>query len=229
MLKVIIIDDDELSRLALKKCVERAEFMEVSAEFSSALTALEVIDDLNCDVILLDIEMPEMTGIEFINQAKNIPQVVIVSSKDEYAAEAFNYDVTDYLVKPIEYPRFLKAALKVKSINEEITNNNINQDHLFIKKNNTYVRVEFSEIYYIEAYADYVNIHTIDQKFIVLSTMKAIEMRFPQQDFMRIHRSFIVRLDKISSIEENAINIGGKMIPVSRSYRPEFMKRMNIF
>ncbi len=229
MLKSIIIDDDELSRKALNHAISRCDNIECVKEYSSAKEALDDVGKLDCDLIFLDIEMPEMDGLEFIEKAVNIPQIIITSAKTEYAAEAFNYDVTDYLVKPFNYERFLKSINKALSINEEVLNNSANECHMFFKKNSTLVRVNFEDIYYIEAYADYVTIYSRDQKFVVLSTMKAIEQRFPSKDFMRIHRSYIIRLDKIETIEENSVCINGKAIPISRSCKPEFIKSMNIF
>jgi DNA-binding LytR/AlgR family response regulator len=229
MLKAIIVDDDLLSRKAIEKCIERTDGIEILAQFDSAVECEKQIDNYNCDVIFLDIEMSEMSGIEFMDTLKNIPQIVIISSKPDYAAEAFNYDVSDYIVKPIEYNRFLKAFSKVTTINDEVTKNNTSKDHLFFKKNNALIKVEFTDINYVEAYADYVSIHTDGQKIVVLSTMKAIEQRFPKNDFMRVHRSFIIRLDKIKSIEDSAVCISSKTIPVSRSYKSDFMNKMNIF
>lgn len=229
MLKSIIIDDDELSRKALNQAISRCDNIECIKEYSSAKEALYDVEKLDCDLIFLDIEMPEMNGLEFIEKAQNIPQIIIISAKTDYAAEAFNYDVTDYIVKPFDYERFLKSINKALSINEEVLNNNANECHMFFKKNSTLVRVNFEDIYYIEAYADYVAIYSKDQKFVVLSTMKAIEQRFSSKDFMRIHRSYIIRLDKIETIEDNSVCINGKAIPISRSYKPEFIKSMNIF
>lgn len=229
MLKSVVLDDDELSRALLKNLIEKTNNIELIAEYSNPKEALKELESLNCDVIFLDIEMPEMNGLEFIEKSKNIPQVVITSSKSEYASEAFNYDVTDYLVKPFTKERFDKSIERINEINETVTENNPNESYMFFKKNNSLIRVDFDEINYIEAYSDYVVIYTNSEKFVVLSTMKAIEQRFPSNDFMRVHRSFIVRLDKIKSIEDNSIFIAEKTIPVSRSCKPDFIKKMNIF
>ena len=229
MLKSVVLDDDELSRALLKNLIEKTNNIELIAEYSNPKEALKELESLNCDVIFLDIEMPEMNGLEFIEKSKNIPQVVITSSKSEYASEAFNYDVTDYLVKPFTKERFDKSIERINEINETVTENNPNESYMFFKKNNSLIRVDFDEINYIEAYSDYVVIYTNFEKFVVLSTMKAIEQRFPSNDFMRVHRSYIVRLDKIKSIEDNSICLAEKTIPVSRSCKPEFIKKMNIF
>lgn len=229
MISAVIIDDDELSRKAIQQCIQRCDSVELIKEYSSAVDAIQDIENLDCDLIFLDIEMPEMDGIEFIARTKNIPQIVVVSSKSDYAVESYNYDVSDYIVKPIDYPRFLKSINKVRTLKEEVISTVI-QDHLFLKKkNNLYERVDYKDILYIEAYADYVSIHTINNKYTILSTMKAIEYRLPVDEFMRVHRSFIIRLDKISTIEENSISINGKQIPVSRSQRAGFMDKINLF
>lgn len=229
MLKAVIIDDDELSRKVLENYISRSHEITLIREFDSALTALSAIESIPCDLIFLDIEMPEMSGLEFISRAVNIPQIIVVSSKSDYAAEAFNYDVTDYIVKPIVNDRFLKSIEKAKLIQQEVIVNNPNKDHLFFKKNSAFVRVDFKDICYVEAYADYVSVFTTTERFVVLSTMKAIEQRFPKNEFMRVHRSYIVQLDKVKSIQDNALFIKDKTIPISRSYKAEFMTKMNIF
>jgi len=227
MIKAVIIDDDELARLTIKKYIERSDKTILMGEFDSAVNVLE--NPVDCDLIYLDVEMPEMTGLEFIEKAKNIPHIIICSSKAEYAAEAFNYNVTDYLVKPVDYTRFLQALAKLEKIQHDIIDNNSGRDHIFLKKKNTHIRVNFEDISHVEALADYVNIFTDTDRYTMLSTMKAIEQRFPADAFLRIHRSFSVRLDKIKEIEENSVSINNKTIPVSRSHKESLMNQVNLF
>lgn len=222
----LIVDDDEMSRQVIQKCAERTEFLNVVGVCESAIEAKKVVEKTLVDVIFLDIEMPEMSGIELIKNFPDIPQVVFISSKSDYAAEAFDYDVTDYIVKPVDYARFLRAAEKSKQINENIQREGA--DHVFIKKDSRLVRVDFKDIHWIEALADYVNIYTPTERHTVLSTMKAIEAKLPHNDFMRIHRSYIVRLDQIKEIEDNTVILSdSKVIPISRSKKEEFIGKMN--
>lgn len=221
----LIVDDEEMSREVIRKCAERTGFLNIVGVCESAIEAKKLVEETSVDVIFLDIEMPEMTGMELLKNFPEIPQVVFISSKAEYAAEAFDYDVTDYIVKPVEYSRFLKAAEKAKEISETVQGKGA--DHVFIKKDSRLVRVDFKDMHWIEALADYVNIYTPNERHTVLSTMKAIEAKLPANEFMRIHRSFIVRLDQIKEIEDNTVILDGKAIPISRSKKDEFISRMN--
>jgi DNA-binding LytR/AlgR family response regulator len=220
MLKVVILDDDKISREIIRSYINFTDFLTIQAEFDNPLQALKELEQLDCDVVFLDIEMPEMSGIDFIEAAKQIPQVVIISSKPEYAAESYNYDVTDYLVKPIEYNRFLKAANRAKAISETISlNAPTDEKHIFVKSNGDLVKLNFSTILYVEAFADYVQIHTEDKRYTVLSTMKSIHAKLGSDDFLRIHRSFIVAINRIESIHENTLVIGKKTVKISRKYK----------
>lgn len=221
----IIVDDEEISRKVVEKCAERAGFLNIIGVCESAIEAKKLLETNTVDVIFLDIEMPEMSGLDLIRNFKEIPQIVFISSKSDYAAEAFDYDVTDYIVKPVDYARFLKAAEKAKEIHENIQRQGA--DHIFIKKESRLVRVDFKDIHWVEALADYVNIYTPKERHTVLSTMKAIEAKLPESQFMRIHRSYIVRLDQIREIEDNNVALEGKNLPISRSKKDEFLSRMN--
>ena len=184
MLKVVILDDDKISREIIRSYINFTDFLTIQAEFDNPIQALKELENLDCDLIFLDIEMPEMSGIDFIEAAKKIPQVIIISSKPEYAAESYNYDVTDYLVKPIEYNRFLKAANRAKAISETISlNAPTDEKHIFVKSNGDLVKLNFSTILYVEAFADYVQIHTEDKRYTVLSTMKSIHAKLGNDDF----------------------------------------------
>lgn len=228
MIKAAILDDDPISRKIIQKYISKSANIEFVAEFDNPLTALEELPELNCDLVFLDMEMPEMTGLEFISAVKNIPQIVVISSKAEYAAETYNYDVSDYLVKPVEYSRFEQAVQKVEEISSSIRSGDEETDHIFIKKNKGFSRVRYNDINYIEALADYVQINSDSERFTVLSTMKAITERLPEKKFLRIHRSFIVAIDKIDRIDENMVIIGEHTIPVSRSYKDVLMKKLNL-
>ncbi len=226
----LIIDDDEIARRSVQHCVERTDFLQLVASCSNIPEALKVIREKKIDLILLDVEMPEMSGIDFLRTFKEIPQIILITGKKEYAAEAFDHDVTDFLLKPIEYSRFLKAAMKAQAIHGEMEVKNENgEDSIFIKKEgNRLIRLTASDIIWIEALADYVNIHTKDSRHTVLATMKSIEAKLSSKDFVRIHRSYIVRLDKVSEIEENTVTVSGKVLPVSRSHKEDLFKRLKL-
>jgi len=225
----LIIDDDPIARKTVEHCIARTEGLHLAGSCAGVTEALKIIKQQKTDLIFLDVEMPEMSGIDFLRTFREIPQIILITGKKEYAAEAFDYDVTDFLLKPIDYARFVKAISKAQTIAGSTQMNDDDSDGLFIKKESSrFVRVALKEILYVEALADYVNIHTKEGRHTVLSTMKSLESRLPVKDFIRVHRSFIVRLDKIDEIEENAVNVGGKIIPVSRSHREELFNRLKM-
>jgi len=228
----IIIDDDALSRRVVEEFVERTEFLSLKHSFKDAVEAINTFNQGNdeIDLIFLDIEMPEMDGIDFMNALKNLPQVIIVSSKEKYAVNAFDYDVTDYLLKPITYSRFYKAVLKAKNIHEIKEHHDV--DEIYIKKNSALVRLKYDEILWIEALENYVIINSFSKKFTVHFTMKSIESQLPSKHFKRGHRSYIINVKKIDRIEDNEIYIknseGLKNIPIGKAYKEKFMNDINL-
>lgn len=226
----LIVDDDEIARRTVQHCVERTDFLTLEKACSDIPEALKVIRDKKIDLIFLDVEMPEMSGIDFLRTFKEIPQIILITGKKEYAAEAFDYDVTDFLLKPIDYARFLKAALKAQNVQSSMqVQKEDGEESLFIKKDgNRHIRLSPGEILWVEALADYVNIYTRDARHTILSTMKSIEAKLPSRDFIRIHRSYIVRLDQVAEIEDNSVIIGGKVLPVSRSHKEDLFRRLKM-
>ncbi|MFT6844131.1 MAG: DNA-binding LytR/AlgR family response regulator [Flavobacteriales bacterium] len=221
----IIVDDEELSRLAVRKCVEQTKSLKLIGEFDNALDAAECLKTEKIDLIFLDIEMPEMSGMEFIENF-DVPQIILITSKKEFAIEAFEFDVTDYIIKPLELGRFNKAVEKAGRVFDAISEPEINTPYVFVKKDSRLIKIFLSDILYVEALADYVNIYAKDGRFTILSTMKAIDHKLPSDQFARVHRSFIVRMDHIVEIEDNTVVINDKLIPVSRSYKENLMKRL---
>ncbi|TND08533.1 MAG: response regulator of the LytR/AlgR family [Bacteroidetes bacterium] len=225
----LIIDDDPIARKTVEHCISRTDGLQLDGSCAGVSEAMKIIKQKKVDLIFLDVEMPEMTGLDFLRTFREIPQIILITGKKEYAAEAFDYDVTDFLLKPIDYPRFLKAVTKAQTIHGNTQVKDDDSEGLFVKKESSrFVRLSLKEILYVEALADYVNIFTKEGRHTVLATMKSIEARLPQKDFIRIHRSFIARLDQIEEIEENSVSIGGKTIPVSRSHKEELFNRLKM-
>ena len=227
-MRCLIVDDDAFSRKVVRKCVERSGQLQLIGECSSAEEALTVVSKEEVELLFLDVEMPGMDGLEFIQALVSVPLVVLITSKEEYAVEAFAHDVIDYIVKPVDFGRFARAVEKATLAQQSVQVPANNPNHIFIKKDNRQVRVGLEEIHYIEALADYVNIYTDHTRFTVLSTMKAMQSKLPLEDFARTHRSFIVRLDRIQAIEENALVIENKSIPISRSFKESLMQKLNL-
>lgn len=224
----LILDDEQVSRDILKKLISRVPQLKLVASCESALKAMQEMSDSTVDLVFLDVEMPEISGIEFLNSIKNKPLVIFVTSKEEYAVKAFEHEAVDYVVKPLDFPRFLKAVNKARDIFESRQTVQEGMNNLFVKKDNQLVKIRFSEILYIEAAADYMVIFTEQDRFIVHITMKALNERLPSSQFLRVHRTFTVRLDKIEAVEDNTIVIRKKAIPVGGSYRETLFQRLNL-
>jgi DNA-binding LytR/AlgR family response regulator len=170
--------------------------------------------------------MPELNGLDFIKSIKNVEHVILISSNKTYAADSYDYNVTDYIVKPVHKNRLDQAVDKVKQFDESIKTSS-NRDFAFVKDGTKIIRIDFKEILFIEALADYVQINTTQGRFTVLATMKSMQANLPEDDFFRIHRSYIVRKDKIRVIEDNMILMETKNIPISRSSKQEFFNTFN--
>ncbi|MES2628672.1 MAG: LytTR family DNA-binding domain-containing protein [Bacteroidota bacterium] len=228
-LNCIIVDDDELSQLTLRKCVEQVKFLNLVAVCNDALEATEVLANNSIDLVFLDIEMPNMSGIDLVKNFE-VPQIIFVTSKAEFAPEAFDLDVTDFIIKPVELPRFLKACDRaLQNAQSRRSDDGEGSEYVFVKHDSRYIKIKMEEIHYVEALADYVNIYLETSRHTILSTMKAIESKLPEKEFVRVHRSYIVRIDKIQEIEDNTIILqGNKLIPVSRSYKENLMNHLRM-
>ena len=229
----IIIDDDELSRRVVEEFIGRTDFLNLTHSFSNAVEAINFIKQgEEVHLIFLDVEMPEMTGIEFLNSLSQPPQVIIISSKEKYAIQAFDYSVTDYLLKPITYARFFKAASKAYELFNQGRALTDTDKEIFIKKNSSLVRIKYNDILWVEALENYVVINTINDKFTIHFTMKSIENQLPLVKFKRVHRSFIVNVSRITSIEDNSVIIkltdSKKVIPIGKSYRDKLLNEINL-
>ncbi len=227
----LVVDDEEFSRNVVKIFVEKTDKLKLVGECENAIDAFNMLKKKDIDVIFLDVEMPEMTGMDLIKSMDNLPQVVLITARKDYAIEAFEYSVTDYLVKPINYPRFLKAVEKVTKNHQEGEGNDIlpsnNQEDIYVKSDSKIVKINLNNILFVEALSDYVIINTPEKRYIVHSTMKGIAQKLPDHIFSRVHRSYIVNINKIESIEDTNIIMPKKNIPIGASYKAKFMKKLN--
>jgi DNA-binding LytR/AlgR family response regulator len=229
----IIIDDDKLSRRVIEEYLNKTESLSLLGSFATAVEAINFLKQHdNVDIIFLDIEMPEMSGIDFLDTLKNHPQIIIISSKGKYALDAFEYDVTDYLLKPISYARFYKAVDKAVSRTQKSNLSSIGKDEIFIKKNSSLVRLKYDDILWVEALENYVIFNTFADKYTIHFTMKAVEQKLPSTKFVRVHRSYIVNTSSIDEIDDNTIMVktsdGNKSIPIGKSYRDKLMDDLNL-
>ena len=232
----IIIDDEATAIAIISQLCLKEESINVLEEFPNAIQAIKYLNQNQVDLIFLDIHMPDFTGFDFIETLKNPPQIVLTTSDSNFAIQAFEYDcIVDYLVKPITKERFQKAIQKANSklINQEsvITTENIastSNNDLYVNIDRRLIKIDIPSIYLIEAKGDYIRVKTENKNYTVHSTLKKIEEKLPDHLFLKVHRSFIINIKKIIDIEDNSVLIKKDVIPVSRSNRPELMKRLNL-
>jgi DNA-binding LytR/AlgR family response regulator len=228
----IIIDDDKLSLKILEDFVRKTETLELIGTYDNAIGAINALQKENgIDLIFLDIEMPEMTGFDFMKTLNDPPQIIICSAKERYAINAFEYNVTDYLLKPVTYARFFKAVDKAFQQLQKRYQHLSSGDEIFIKKNASLVRIKYNDIIWVEALENYVIFNTNGEKYTVHYTMKSVENKLPPKKFVRVHRSFIVNVSMIESIEENVVYLrtseGPKAIPIGKSYKDGLLNDLN--
>lgn len=227
----LIIDDNRIARTTMRQLAGKIKDLAVVGECADALEAYALLKKEKVDLLLLDIEMPGMTGLELTRQLRDPrPIIIFTTSKKDYAAEAFDLNVADYIVKPVTPARFLQAIdkatemLETKAEQVEASP----EGFIFIRDGNIVRRLMVDEIHYAEAMGDYVKLHTSQKFFLVHTTLKQVEDRLPSAQFIRVHRSFIVALSKIDAIRDGALVIAGKPVPVADSYRAALNRRMNI-
>ena len=231
-LNCMVVDDDKMSRLVINKFIEKTDFLTLSHDLDNTKEASDILlgeSSNDVDVVFLDIEMPGMSGLELVKSLQKAYNVILVTSKKEYASEAFEDSVADYLVKPVEYERFLKAANKVR---ENLKKEQIlaeKEDHIYVKSDGKLYRLAYDNILFVEALADYVIFNTeVGRKHIVHHTMKGVEKRLPESIFSRVHRSYIINRTKINRIEDLQVYIGEKNFSIGASYKEALMEKFNM-
>lgn len=230
MINVLIVDDEPLAQEVLETHIARIGGLNLVKKCSNALEAKEALEEHSIDLMFLDIQMPQVTGVEFLKSLENPPLVIFTTAYSNYAVEGFELNALDYLLKPISFDRFSKAVEKVK---EQISLRKIADvapegvDHIYVKSDKKLIRVKYSDIIYIEGLKDYVIIRMDTGRIITLQTMKSLEEKLPSKIFRRVHRSFIVAIDKIHAIEGNMIEVSEKgqpkHLPIGKNYRDELL------
>jgi DNA-binding LytR/AlgR family response regulator len=227
----IAIDDEPLAVKKISAYIQKTPFLGLVAECRNAFEAMSILENHKIQLIFIDINMPDLNGLEFVKSLTDKPYIVFTTAYSEYAVEGFQVDAADYLLKPITYSSFLKAANKVKNLIELTADNQkesirATADHLFVKSDYKLIRIELDDIRYIESQHEYIKIHLTTSKPVMTHlSIKAIEEQLPSDQFMRVHRSFIVHLKKVTVIERNRIVFDGKVfIPVSDQYKEKFQK-----
>lgn len=234
--KCLIIDDEPLARELMRSHIEKLENIEIVAECGDAMKALNKLRENKIDLMFMDIQMPQITGIEFLKILKNPPKVIITTAFREYALDGFELDVVDYLLKPITFERFLKSVNKYYQITHEDVQNaapaseiqTSDESFIYVKENKRVIKVYLHDILYIEGLSEYVQIYTDKKKIVTKISMISLEEKLPDDDFLRIHKSFIVSTSKIEAFTSHTIEVPGKELPIGRSYKSTVLNALQI-
>jgi len=227
-MKCLIVDDEKMARTYLEKMCQKIDDLEIVATCENAEEALEILEDQKVDILFLDVEMPGLSGFELLNYLSYQPNVIMITSNTDYAFEAFEYDVSDFIKKPFNFPRFRKAIDKIKTEEKQVEDS-FSTDEIYIKDKTKLVKVKFADILFIENVGDYVKVVTKGKKnYIVYGTIKSYAKKMPEKYFLKVHRSYIINLHEIKDIEGGSVVIDGKVIPVSRAHKSILMDRLKI-
>lgn len=219
-IKAIIIDDEPLARKVIHNYIEKIPFLEIIASLGDPVAALAIIRKHKPDVLFLDINMPELTGIQLIHALSEVPKIIFTTAYPEFAVEGFELEALDYLVKPFSFERFLKAVNRLAE-----TENHTEKDFLFIKEGKKFYKLSYSNILFLEAYGDYVKIHTKEKLILVKERLQHYETVLPAGQFCRVHRSFIVSVTNINYLEGNRLKVDQHFLPISQKYKELVMAR----
>ena len=237
MIRCLVVDDEPLALNILEDYISKIPFLELVKATTNPIEALTRVQDGGIDLVFLDVQMPELTGIQFLKIANGKTKVILTTAYPQYALEGYELDVVDYLLKPFAFDRFYKAAQKAQSIIKPTNNQpaepaqqiqqqqqDFMSDFIFVKSEHKIQKVYLHDILFIEGLKDYISIFTSNERIITLQNMKKMEDTLPEKHFIRVHKSYIVALNKIDSIERSRIRIGDKIIPVGDTYRDDFFK-----
>jgi DNA-binding LytR/AlgR family response regulator len=235
--KCLVVDDEPLAIQLMESHILKLENLELVAKCSNAMEAFKVIREKRVDLIFMDIEMPQITGIDFLKTLKNPPKVIITTAYRQYALEGYELDVVDFLLKPISFERFLKAVTKyyhtkpeelsVNNNNNHATDQKSDNSYIDVRENKKVLRIYLREIRFIEGLNEYIGIHTDDKRIVTKCSLAKIENSLPPDRFLRIHKSFIVAIDRIHSFSASSLEVDKKELPIGRSYKNLVMKILN--
>ncbi len=218
-LKCIIVEDEPLAVKVLEDYISELSFLKLEGTFKDAILATEFLRNNTVDLIFLDIHLPKLKGMAFLKTLKDPPAVIITTAYHQYAIEGYELNVTDYLLKPIEFERFLAAVNKVKTTGVENSKSQADKEFMFLSVQKRKVKILFSEIVYVESQREYIKVVTIDQVYISKMSTHEIEAILPENQFRRIHRSFIISIDKINSYSSDTVEVNGTTINIGRTYK----------
>lgn len=231
-MKCIVVDDSKMASKSMVQLINQVDFLELKKECNSPLEAFNFLKTEEIDLVFLDVEMPGMTGLELIKNLKSHPLIILVTSKKEYAAEAYELDVADYITKPITLSRFMTAVYKAKELFDAKTHNaevdEKDKGYIFVRSNGQLTKIKLDDISYVQALGDYITIHHASHESVIHSTLKSFEEKLPVKKFYRSHRSYLVSIDHIDKIIENTAYVGQTAIPIGEQYKKELLKKLNL-
>lgn len=222
----ILIEDDRVTQRVLEEHIKAQDFLDLVGVCASISELTHILSQRQVDLLVLDIGLPDMSGIDFLRTQKSNPRVIVVTGKEVHAVQAFELDVVDYIVKPVTIERFRKAAIKAFKLYEAFDSPDTDKNALYIKSDTRLMKINIQRICYLEAMGDYVRIHSKEGKYTTLSTMKSMLEKLPKTDFMRVHKSYIVRKEKILKFDRNLIYTELGSLPVSRTYKDILIKTL---
>ena len=228
MSSCIAIDDEPLALQLINQYCEKIPFLQLKKVFTNPDEAKEYLLNNKTELVFLDIQMPDINGVQFYKNLPNKPAVIFTTAFKDYAVDGFNVDAIDYLLKPFEYDRFLKAAYKAKEYIEFLSSQDLQLNSLYVKVNYEMMKINLKDIDLVEALDDYIKIHIKPTPVLTLMTLKNMQEKLPQKEFVRVHRSYIVPLSKVEKFSKNKLVVAGKEIPIGSSYSDAYEKLLNI-
>lgn len=227
----IVVDDNKLARTALKQLIAQVDFLEFKQECSSSLEAFSYLKTNAVDLVFLDVEMPDMTGIDLIRNLDRRPIIILVTAKKNYAVEAFELSVADYIIKPVSLARFTRAVAKAKELHDDKCRHDLldsDHDYIFIRSNSILTKVKSTGIIYMEEHDGKVNIQTADKRHTVNTTLSSFVSQLPENKFYRTHHDYLVAIDRIDNVQDNTAYVGRHNIPIAEQYKPGLLARLNL-
>lgn len=230
-LRCLAVDDEPLALDVIESHIAQFPDLELVGRCENAIQAAEILKNQQVDLLFLDIQMPEITGISFVRSLENPPMVIFTTAYSEYAVEGFELEAVDYLLKPIAVDRFKKAVEKARELytlkhSGEVEQPTMEEEHIFVKANQKLVKIVYDDILYVEAFADYVKIFTPEKRIVTLQTMKNMEKKLPEDKFCRVHRSYIVGLKHVEAFSTSHVEVAGEKIPIGKNYKDTFVELM---
>ncbi len=228
-MKCLIVEDNPMARLALRNLIADLTFLELVGECENAQEAFNTLAQTSVDLLFLDVEMPGRTGLQLLESLEVKPLCILITSKRDYAVEAFAHRVVDYLVKPLDFTRFAQAVQRARELYEQQNPEPAPvAGHLFVRGTSGWDRLAYADILLVQAMGDYVNIHTAQRRYTVYSTLRQMEERLPADRFLRVHRSYLVAIDHIDHFDDQSVRVHKHVVPVSDTYRGKLLQRLNL-